>query len=212
MYHPSDEVLYAFMFQVHELEKRCKLCYKNKSRDFFKKKPPKPLWGFSHSPAEPSFMNPTSGVSCYAVTKAVRIFKGFACHTTRIQCIIWGMFCSCQISVSLWHCTKQRRAVHKRGLQLYSPENRGGMWTKEKYSKTCHWKRQQRILTLSVVSLGMSTCYQSLRNRNSPFVLPRHFYAFVTHCEHTYLKTQWMGTCIHVSHIKLYLDRFSRGL
>lgn len=154
-------------------------------------------------------MNPTSGVSCYAVTKAVGIFKGFACHTTRIQWIIWGMFRSCQISVPLWHSTKQRRAVHTRELQLYSPENREGMWIKRKYSKTCHWKRQQRILTPSVISLRMSTCYQSLRNRKSPFVLPRYFYAFVTHREHSYLKPQWMGTYIHVSHIKLYLGRFS---
>lgn len=91
--------------QGHELEKRCKLCYKMIVEIFFFK-PPKPQWGFSHSPAKPSFMNPTSGVSCYAVTKAVGILKGFACHTTRIQWIIWGMFCSCQISVSLWHSTK----------------------------------------------------------------------------------------------------------
>lgn len=128
--------------------------------EIFFLKPPKPWWGFSHSPAKPSFMNPTSGVSCYAVTKAVGIFKGFACHTTRIQWIIWGMFRSCQISVPLWHSTKQRRAVHTRELQLYSPENREGMWIKreifqnmslEKTAKDidpfCHFTKDVNMLS-----------------------------------------------------------------
>lgn len=131
-------------------------------------KPPRPQWGFSHSPAKPSFMNPTSGVSCYAVTKAVGIFKCFACHTTRIQWIFWGMFCSCQISVSVWHSTKQRRAVHKRELQLYSPENTEGMWTKRKIFQNMSLEKTAKDIDLSVVSLRMSTCYQGLRNRNSP--------------------------------------------
>lgn len=197
-------------WQGHELEKRCKLCYKNNSRDFFKTSKTTE-WIFSES-CKAILYEPNIRVSCYAVTNAVGIFKGFTCHTTRIQWIFWGMFCSCQISVSLWHSTKQRRAVHKRELQLYSPENREGMWTKRKRFQNMSLEKTAKDIDLSVVSLRMSTCYQGSRNRNSPFILPRYFYAFVTHHEHTYLKPQWMGTCIHMSHIKLYLGRFSGGL
>lgn len=101
------------------------VCYKNNSRDFFFLRPQKPQWGFSRSPAKPSFMNPTLGVSCYAVPRTMGIFKGFACHTTSIQWIIWGVFCSCQKSVPVWHSTKEKKAVHKRAA-----ENREGMWIK----------------------------------------------------------------------------------
>lgn len=123
--------------QGYKLGKRCKLSLLQKQRQrLFFLRPPKPHWGFSRSPAKPSFMNPTSWVSCYAVSKTVGIFRGFARHTTSIQWIIWDMFCSCQKPIPVWHSTKQKKAVHKRATTtVFTWKCRGHMSKKRNNPK-----------------------------------------------------------------------------
>lgn len=145
-------------------------------------------------------MNPTSGGSCYAVTKAVRIFKGFACHTTRIQCIIWGMFCSCQISVSLWHSTKQRRAVHKRELQLYSPENREGMRTKGEIFQNMSLEKTAKDIDPFCSFTKDVNMLSKLKEQKQSLCTPKVFLCFCYPLWTHLSKTTMNGTCTYVTH------------
>lgn len=195
--------------QGHELEKGCKLCYKNNS--FFKKNLQNHSEDFLIVLQSHPLWTQHQGVPVMQLQKQWGFSRVLLVTPPGFSVLSEACFAAVRY-LYLYDTAQNREELSIReSYNCIHLRTEKACEQKEKYSKTCHWKRQQRILTLSVVSLRMSTCYQSLRNRNSPSVLPRYFYAFVTHCEHTYLKPQWMEHA-RMSHIRLYLDRFSGGL